>query len=172
MTRTTPAEAAAHRARIIAAIARDRFAPPASLTALRFIAAHLDQADSAFERSRADASGIDSLTVAADVLDDARQLAALHPATRLPVTFTEYVTAPLTGDALPMPDPLNPASTVYAMQEAELRAALEGAHRELRADASEAAVDAWLPTALHLHRDLMMLADLVRADNSRPAHQH
>ncbi|MFE0058749.1 hypothetical protein [Streptomyces sp. NPDC059003] len=159
----TPIEAAALRARITAQVARDRFAPPATITALRYIASHLDRAAEAFER--------EAPRGAAQALSDAREIAQLQPDTRFPANFTDYIEAPLTGVALPMLAPLNPVSLPLAEQEAHLRDRLAQIHEQLSQATSEPATDAWLPSALSLQRDLMKLAGAVRVDNARPCNQ-
>ncbi|MEU1313333.1 hypothetical protein ABZ419_31180 [Streptomyces cinnamoneus] len=167
----TPAEAAALRARVIAHVARDRFAPPATITALRFIASHLDRAAEAFERYTPGSTTNACFTDAAEALSDAREIARLHPDTRFPANFTDYIDAPLTCAALPMPAPLNPVSPGLAEQESELRHRLTLVHEQLSQATSEPATDAWLPSALALQRDLMKLAGEVRVDNARPCNQ-
>ncbi|MFG2864686.1 hypothetical protein [Streptomyces sioyaensis] len=162
-TTLAPAEAAALRARITAHVARDRFAPPATVTALRFIASHLDRAAEAFERNAAQD--------AAQALSDARELAQLHPDTRFLANFTDYIAAPLTGVALPMLAPLNPVTSALAQREANLRHRLPLVHEQLAQATSEPATYAWLPSALALQRDLMKLAGEVRSDNARPCNQ-
>lgn len=159
----TPAETAALRARITAQVARDRFAPPATITALRFIASHLERAAQAFDA--------DALQDAGRALSDAREIAQLTPDTRFPANFTDYISAPLTGVALPTLAPLNPASTQLAAQETHLRERLSAIHEQLSHATGEAATDAWLPSALAVQRDLMRLAGVVAADNASPRHQ-
>ncbi|AKN68706.1 hypothetical protein QR97_01800 [Streptomyces sp. PBH53] len=159
----TPAEAAALRARIIARVARDRFAPPTTMTALHFIASHLDRAAEAFERN--------APRNAAEALNDAREIAQLHPDTRFPSNFTDYVEAPVTGVALPMLAPFNPVNPALAQREADLRHRLTLVHAQLAQATSESATDAWLPSALTYQRDLMRLAGEVRVDNARPCNQ-
>lgn len=159
----TPAESAALRARIIAQVARDRFAPPATITALRFIASHLDRAAEAFERHGS--------KDAAAALSDALELVRLNVDTRFPANFTDYVNAPITGVALPMPSPLNPVTPAFAQREADLRHRLTLVHEQLSQATSEIDTDAWLPSALALQRDVMRLAAEVRVDNARPCNQ-
>ncbi|MFI6686659.1 hypothetical protein [Streptomyces sp. NPDC050485] len=159
----TPVEAAALRARITADVARDRFAPPATITVLRFIASHLDRAAEAFERN--------TPKDAAHALSDARELAQLHPESRFPANFTDYIDAPLTGVALPTLAPFNPVSAMLAHEEAELRKRLALVHEQLAQATSESATDAWLPSALAYQRDLMRLAGIVGVDNARPDNQ-
>lgn len=159
----TPAEAAALRARITAAVARDRFGPAPTMAVLIVIASHLDRAAEAFERNRP--------RDAVEALNDARELAQFHPDTRFPANFTDYINAPLTGVALPMLAPLNPVSPRFAEQETDLRHRLNLVHEQLSQATSEAATDAWLPSALTLQRDLMKLAGVVCVDNARPCNQ-
>ncbi|NEW75459.1 hypothetical protein [Streptomyces rhizosphaericus] len=159
----TATETAALRARITANVARDRFAPPATLGALRFIASHLDRAAEAFERK--------ALKDAAQILSDAREMAQLHPDTRFPANFTDYIEAPLTGVALPTLAPFNPVTPALAQQETDLRHRLTLVHEKLTRATSEPAIDAWLPIALTLQRDLMKLARAIRVDNARPCNQ-
>ncbi|GHG80682.1 hypothetical protein [Streptomyces griseocarneus] len=166
-----PAEAATLRARIIAHVARDRFTPPATITALRFIASHLDRAAEAFERYTPDSTTYACFTDAAEALSDAREIARLHPDTRFPANFTDYIDAPLTCVTLPTLAPLNPVSPALAQLEADLRHRLAHVHGLLLQATSEPATDAWLRSALALQRDLMKLARAVRVDNGRPCNQ-
>ncbi|MFE3139693.1 hypothetical protein [Streptomyces scopuliridis] len=159
----TPAEAAALRARITAHVARNRFAPPDTITVLRYTASHLDRTAEAFERG--------NFSGAAEALSDARELVQFHPDTRFPANFTDYINAPVTGVALPIPAPLHPVSAVLARQEADLRHRLTLVHEQLSQATSEPDTDAWLPSALALQRDLMRLAGAVAVDNARPCNQ-
>ncbi|MGA5134980.1 hypothetical protein ACPCTO_34875 [Streptomyces olivoreticuli] len=166
-----PVKAAALRARITAHVARDRFAPPATITALLLIASHLDRAADAFERYTPGITTTACLADAAEALSGARDIARLHPDTRFPANFTDYIEAPLTCVALPTLAPLNPVSPALARQEAALRHRLTLVHEQLAQATSEPATDVWLPSALALQRDLMKLAGVVRVDNARPCYQ-
>ncbi|MFD7334872.1 hypothetical protein ACFV98_02565 [Streptomyces violascens] len=167
----TPAQAAALRARIAAAVARDRYAAPTTMAALAFIAAHLDAAANALDRYMPGVTTNEPFAEAQAALADARELTAHHPGGRFPANFTDYIEAPLTGCALPMLTPLNPVNPAYAEQEAGLRHRLALVHEELSRATTEVATDAWLTSALAYQRDLMRLAGVVRVDNARPCNQ-
>jgi hypothetical protein len=166
-----PAQVAAERARIIAQVARDRFAPPATITVLRFIASHLDRAATAYDSYRQGTLLNPLFEAAHAALNDARELAQLHPDTRFPVNFTDYVEAAFSGVTLPMPTPLNPVSDALRAREATLTHRLTLIHAALNETGSVQGTDAWLSSALAVQRDLMRLADEVRVDNARPCNQ-
>ncbi|MGW2550041.1 hypothetical protein [Streptomyces sp. NPDC001635] len=166
-----PYDAAAQRARVVAEIARDRFAPPATMSALGFIAAHLDAAAAAFEAVPPGA--YDELpTEACEELFRAQEIAAQHPAARFAADFGEYILVPLIDRALPFPDRLDPADLEFAdfgKREADLVHALhrlewDGEHQWER-------TDDWLRQVFTVWRDWMRLAAEVHVHNSRPENQ-
>jgi hypothetical protein len=172
MDATSPYREAADRARVIAAVARDRFGPPETLRILGDIARHLSAAADHFAAYTPSATpglaGHDFPAEAAGELWIAETLAYDHPAARFPMEFTQYVKAPFTG-LMPFPDPLNPLSDRFAQQETELRNRLE----QLHADTARATEDVvqWLTEILTVWRDWMRLAEVVRVDNNQPHHR-
>ncbi|MCG8971825.1 hypothetical protein [Streptomyces sp. CL12-4] len=167
-TTATPHAQAGQRARVIAEIARDRFAPPATLPILQTIAAHLETAAHYLET---DTPGdLSSITVeVTEALWLADMLAEDNPATRFPVDFTNYVLHQLTGRPLPFPAPLNPLSSTLAEREASVTGRLQHLHDDTTAQANHPAE--WLRAVLALWQKHMRLADEVRADNGRPDNQ-
>lgn len=101
-------------------------------------------------------------------LYDAEQLAADHPTTGFPATFGQYVTQPVYGAPLDLPDPLNPRSAELADQETRLRTGLEAMHALLTPDADKETVTLALESAFLLRSKLGKLADAVRVDHVRP----
>ncbi|MFD3309395.1 hypothetical protein [Streptomyces sp. NPDC058656] len=171
---TAPYRTAAARARAIADVARDSFGPtPETVRTLGDIARHLTAAADAFDAYEPltipGRAGRDMPTDAAGELWVVEELAFGTPATRIPADVTEYVTAPITGRSLPFPDPLNPITTRYATEEAEIRAVLEQLHDDTaRADKD---IDGWMRDVLEVWKKHMRLAPMVYVDNTRPRHQ-
>ncbi|GAA2439278.1 hypothetical protein [Streptomyces glaucus] len=168
----SPYAAAAERARILAQIARDRFAPPETLRVLGDIARHLDAAAdtlAAYKPSTIPGlAGHDVPSEAWEELFIADTLALDHPATRFPTDFTDYVKQPITGRRLPFPDPLNPLADWLAERETALRDRLEQLHADTaRADADAAG---WLTDVFTALRDWMKLAGEIAEDNRRAYH--
>lgn len=164
---------AADRARVIAAVARDRFAPPQTLRILSEIARHLSAAADDFATYTPSTipglTGHDLPIEAVGELWIAGVLAEDNPAARFPADFTEYVTAPLTGRPLPFPDPLRPVNDRLAARERDLRNRLEQLHADT-AHATES-VEQWMTAVLKVWRDWMRLADEVGVDNARPCNR-
>ncbi|MFD9190334.1 hypothetical protein ACFWCA_19150 [Streptomyces phaeochromogenes] len=172
-TPTTPYRAAATRARAIADVASNRYAPPESLRALGDIARHLTAAAVAFDAYEPITIpgfiGHDMPVEAAAELWVVEELVFDYPATRIPAEITEYVKAPLTGRSLPFPDPLNPITNRYREEEAQLRAELEQLHDDTaRADTD---TDGWMRDVLTVWQKHMRLAPVVYVDNASPSHQ-
>ncbi|MFK0294295.1 hypothetical protein ACIQU6_28010 [Streptomyces sp. NPDC090442] len=149
---------AALRARIAAGVARGRVAPPATLTALYFMASHLDRAAEALDGN--------AHQEAQAALNDASEIALLQPGTRFPTNFVDYITAPLTNGPLPMPSPLTPGTPAHVQEEVSLRQRLVAVHAQLAQARSVPATYAWLPSALALQRDLVKLAEVVHHTNA------
>ncbi|MET9776224.1 hypothetical protein ABZ023_18520 [Streptomyces sp. NPDC006367] len=169
MSTTTPHALAAQRARVIAQIARDRYAPPATRPVLETIAGYLDTAAHHLETDTPGA--LVSVPVeATEALWHADRLAEEHPATRFPTDFTNYVLHQLTGRPLPTPEPLNPTRPALAEREQSLTWRLRSLHADTATQAQHPAE--WLYSALGLWQRLMRLADEVRVDNARPCNQH
>ncbi|WP_331762507.1 hypothetical protein OG612_45600 (plasmid) [Streptomyces sp. NBC_01527] len=162
-----PYQLAAESARIIAAAARDRFAPPATISVLHTIAARLETAAAAL----ADHQGTLLPFEATEALAEAERLAAENPQTRFPKGFTNYVLAPLTGRDYPVPAPLTPLDPSLAAREADLTYRLTLLHAQFATATTPQAIDAWLTSALAVQRDLMRLAGEVAVDNARPCNQ-
>ncbi|MFI0813646.1 hypothetical protein [Streptomyces echinatus] len=159
---------AAQYARIIAAIARNRPAPPATLQILQVIASQMDTAANYLDT---DTPGpLSSLPIeATEALWLAEVLAEDNPATQLPADFTNYVLHHVTGRPLPFPEPMLPLSDRLAMQEVDLTNRLQHLHDDT--DMQAAHPDEWLRTVFSLWQKLMRLADAVREDNNRSYHQ-
>ncbi|MFI9771868.1 hypothetical protein ACIHJG_34140 [Streptomyces sp. NPDC052415] len=168
MSTTNQFQQAAHYARVIAAIARDRPVPPATLSSLHVIANQLDNAANFLDT---DAPGpLSSLPIAAtEALWLAELFAEDNPATRLPTDFTNYVLHRITGRPLPFPEPMFPLSDRLALQEVELTNRLQYLHDDT--DMQVAHPDEWLRAVLSLWQKLLRLAEAVREDNSRSSHQ-
>ncbi|MGI5337736.1 hypothetical protein ACQEVS_10205 [Streptomyces sp. CA-181903] len=168
-TALTPPQAAAVRARIIAETARIRYVSPRTKAVLRSIATHLDAAATAFEQYTGATNA--PFAEAEQALTEARALVAQHRDTQFPVNFTDYITAPLSGCALPMPPALDPVASDLAQHDSDLRHCLERMHYWLDRATTEAATDAWLPSALAYQRALAHLAEVVAAEDARPSNQ-
>ncbi|MFI1408824.1 hypothetical protein ACH4Y0_02625 [Streptomyces sp. NPDC020707] len=108
-------------------------------------------------------------TDAAGALEAVENLVFDNPATRIPADITEYVKAPITGRSLPFPDPLNPITTCYAQEEAQLRAELEQLHDDTARAAAD--VDGWTRDVLEVWKKHMRLAPAVYIDNERSNNQ-
>ncbi|MEU1592722.1 hypothetical protein ABZ468_07645 [Streptomyces sp. NPDC005708] len=160
---------AATRAGVIARVARDRFAGPATMAALDTIARHLDAAAAHLQAVPPGAYDTLPAQVCAE-LDAAETLAAQHPGARLPEGFTHYVLEVLDESrTVPFPAPLNPSNARDALQETDLRNRLWQLHddQELMLEAP----NTWLETVLTVWRDWERLAAAVRVDNGRPCNQ-
>ncbi|MCX4976505.1 MULTISPECIES: hypothetical protein [unclassified Streptomyces] len=163
-----PYRQAAQRARVVAEIARDRFAPPETLPYLNFMAAYLETAARLLDAQPPGAYE-ELPTEATEALFRAEQIAVEHPAARIPAELGEYVLVPLVDRPLPFPNPLGPVSARYEKQEADLVHALhllhdDGEHQRER-------TDDWLREVFTIWRKRMRLADDVRVDNARPCNQ-
>ncbi|MDV6291363.1 hypothetical protein R2F25_38780 [Streptomyces sp. UP1A-1] len=159
---------AAHRARVIAEIARDRFAPPATLAAMRDMAALLDVAAAHFDAVPPNAPR-ELPTEATEALFRAEQVAVDHPASRFPAELGEYVLSPLVCRDLPMPAPLKPRDTGrFARREADLVHALHLLHADYTHQRERPAD--WLRQVFAVWRDWMRLEAEVREDNARARH--
>ncbi|MGG7574164.1 hypothetical protein [Streptomyces sirii] len=155
---------AATRARTAANVARERFAAPATITALRFIAAHFDAAATACD-------AYDGTTNAPFMemwrsLADARELIVLHPDCRLPDTVIDYITAPLTAAPLPALPRLLPPNEWDAAEEAALRTQLDGLHADI--ETADADTDRWFRTVLAVLAKWKRLEGAVNVDSRRP----
>ncbi|MFB7436531.1 hypothetical protein ACFCZ5_34905 [Streptomyces microflavus] len=164
---TAQADKAAARARIIAEVARDRFAPPKTIDVLRKIAGILDVvADDIrlYSPSETKAHGV-SLK-ALEGLRSAEALALAHPAARFAQGFTLYVLYPLFGSPLPLPSPLRPVTRQLARREANIahRIVVHNADREQSARHPEE----WLRLVMAAWREWVSLAGEVEVDNARP----
>lgn len=159
---------AANRARITAAVARDRYAGPETMAVLHRIAEHLEAAAGHLDAHEPGAF-VDLPFEASEELWKADWLAEEHPATRFPVAFTNYVLEPLSGRPLPFPEPLNPVTDRFALRETDLRNRLAQLHADGELMAEQP--DEWLRTVLTVWRDWMRLADEVRVDNGRPCNR-
>lgn len=174
-TTPNPYRAATDRARVIAKVARDRFADPETMRVLGDVARHLTAAaDSLATYEPSTLPGLAGHDVPIEAWGElfiVETLASDHPATRFPAEITEYVKAPLGIDRpLPFPAPLNPVSARSSKQETELRGELEQLHQDTaRADTD---VDGWMTDVCTVWRKWMRLAAEVRADNGRPCNQH
>ncbi|MFD5856117.1 hypothetical protein [Streptomyces chartreusis] len=169
---TSTFRAATDRARVLAQIARDRFADPATMRILGDIARHLSAAADALANytpsTTPGLAGHDVPSEAWEELFIADTLAYDHPATRFPGDFTDYVKQPITDRPLPFPDPLNPLADSLAKRETALRDRLEQLHAATaRPDVD---VAGWLTDVMTVWRDWMKLAGEIALDNERPYH--
>ncbi len=160
---------AAHRARVVAEIARDRWADPATMTALRItMAGHLDAAAAHFD---AVPVGCDEgvPTAATEELFRAEQIAVEHPTGHFPAELGEYVLAPLVDRELPFParlDPVRPEFEDFAQRETDLAHALHLLHAD--DEHQRERTDDWLRQVFAVWRQWLSLAGEVRVDNARP----
>jgi hypothetical protein len=167
-TITSPYAQAAHRARIIAETARDRFADGSIRMAILTIAAHLDAAADHFAAVPPGTQGLP--TEATEELFRAEQAAVDCPATRFPPELGEYVLAPLVDRPLPMPAPLRPLDPAHTLRETDIRNRLVQLHADTAAQFGRPAQ--WLGSVLRTWQKHMRLADEVRVHNGRPCNQH
>ncbi|MER6616351.1 hypothetical protein [Streptomyces xantholiticus] len=175
MTTATPhpnAVAAATRAEALATLARRRAPLHPAQSALLEIAARLDTVAQAFTTEVDVINGITiSNSVPGDAwlaLHEAETIAEEAPATGFPAEFGQYVTQPVYGHSLDVPDPVNPSSVALAAQEARLIAALVMVHHELADTAADAAYTAAMLDAAFLIRSrLARVAAAARIDNAR-----
>ncbi|WP_406153049.1 hypothetical protein OG217_05150 [Streptomyces sp. NBC_01023] len=156
--------AAATRARTAAHVARDRFAAPATISALQFIAAHLDAAATACDAY--DGTTNAPFMEMGRALADARELIALHPDSRLPDTVIDYITAPLTAAPLPVLPRLLPPNERDAAEESVLRAELDRLHADTAT--AEADTDRWCRAVLAVLAKWKRLEGAVNVDSRRP----
>ncbi|WP_328333459.1 hypothetical protein [Streptomyces sp. NBC_00455] len=156
--------AAATRARTAAHVARDRFAAPATISALQFIAAHLDAAATACDAY--DGTTNAPFMEMGRALADARELIALHPDSRLPDTVIDYITAPLAAAPLPVLPRLLPPHERDAAEESALRAELDRLHADTAT--AEADTDRWFRVVLAVLAKWKRLEGAVNVDSRRP----
>lgn len=163
-----PYAQAAQRARVIADVARDRYAGPDTMTVLVRIAGFLDSAALFLddEKPGPDVSLPDEVT---EALWRADTLAEQDPQTRFPEGFTNYVLHALTGRPLPFPEPLNPVSPTLALREIDARNRLAQLHADTEQQAE--CPDGWLRAVLTTWQQHMRAADIIRADNARPCNR-
>ncbi|MFJ4988829.1 hypothetical protein ACIP9H_34135 [Streptomyces sp. NPDC088732] len=158
---------AAQRARVVAEIARDRFAPPRTMSALGSMAAHLDAAANAFDAVPPGAYE-ELPTEATEALFRADEIAAANPAGRFPAQLSEYVLVPLVDRELPFPARLDPVDVVrFAQREADLVRSLHRLHYD--GDHQWQRTDDWLRQVFTVWQQHARLADEIRTDNARPS---
>ncbi|MGW0334297.1 hypothetical protein ACWD0J_20920 [Streptomyces sp. NPDC003011] len=163
---------AAHRARVVAEIARDRWADPATMTALRItMAGHLDAAAAHFD---AVPTGYDEgvPTAATEELFRAEQIAVERPAGRFPAELGEYILAPLVDRDLPFParlDPVRPEFEDFAQRETDLVHALHVLHAD--DEHQRERTEDWLRQVFAVWQAHARLAGEVRVDNARPSNK-
>ncbi|MDX2554723.1 hypothetical protein [Streptomyces stelliscabiei] len=188
MPATPSALAAAHRARTIAAIARNRAENSAPVpnaedrTALLDIAALMDTAVHSLETE--EPGTWDGIVItntidwdASHALRTADEIAAAHPAIGFPPRFSQYVTAPVFGNEIDLPTSLLPGGPVLIAKEGDLFARLLALHGHYLAapngpeDAES--IKAALKAAFTLHWKHALLAQSIAADtehrSNRPA---
>ncbi|MEU0002621.1 hypothetical protein ABZ069_37605 [Streptomyces microflavus] len=157
-------EEAALRARVIAEVARDRFAPPKAIDTLLWIAGILDCVAADILDGPSETHGV--APKALEGLCSAEALALAHPAARFAPGFTLYVLSPLFGTPLPIPAPLRPVTRRLARREANIL------HRivALNADREQSAKhpEEWLRLVMAAWREWVSLAGGVELDNARP----
>ncbi|MFN1193304.1 hypothetical protein ACK03K_34135 [[Kitasatospora] papulosa] len=176
------AQAAAHRARTIAAIARTRVASPAPIpdptgrAALLEIADRLDIAAYSFETD--EPGSLDGITITNTVpvdaylaLSEAETIAEDNPTSGFPPEFGEYVTAPVYGKAVSLPPSLLPGGPVLIAQEGDLFARLLVLHAELAASTAPESIAGLLELVFRLLWKHAQLADSIAVDRNRPDSQ-
>ncbi|GGW94765.1 hypothetical protein [Streptomyces noursei] len=166
---TTPAplptaRAAAHRAYVLANMARDRSTNHPACNALLAIADYLDVAALAFQTEPP--SVFNGITITNEIpadawlaLHDAENTAREHPCTGFPTTLGQYVTQPVFRNELTRPAPTGPAH-VTDQRVTALVAALDSVHGLITPDSDQTLVDVMLGAAFALHAEL--------ADTGRP----
>ncbi|MFI1201682.1 hypothetical protein ACH4VR_19885 [Streptomyces sp. NPDC020883] len=172
MSTATPlpnALAAAHRAHTLANLARGRAPLHPARDALLAIADLLDIAALSFQTEPPTYfNGIAvTNTVPADAwlaLTDAEYKAVDNPRTGFPAAFGQYVTQPVFGNALKLPDRTDPVSPALADKETQLLAALRLVHDQLATATTPDLVAVMLEAALILHSKLARLADVTVCD--------
>jgi hypothetical protein len=92
-------------------------------------------------------------------LADADCWAGDYPAGGFPSTLSSYITQPLTGAAVGLPEALEPEDPALASAEGQLRAALDTIHDQLGAATEPAVVDGLLEAAMALYVSYAALAD-------------
>lgn len=166
MTSTAAYEQAAHRARTIAEVARDRFADGPIRAVILTIAARMDDAARGFDAAALTPASVELFDLAATEVFMAEEEAIGCPAARFPDVFGNYILAPVDGRKLPMPEPLYPLDPEHAVRETDLRNRLEQLHADTAQQADHPAQ--WLRSVLTAWQKHMRLADSVRAHNGRP----
>lgn len=160
---------AAQRARVVAQIARDRFADnPVIRAALVAIAQRLDHAAREFEAVPPGAYE-ELPTEATEELFRTEQIAVDNPAVRFPADLGEYVLVPLVDRELPFPgrlDPVNPEFADFAQRETDLVHALHRLHAD--GDHQWERTDDWLRQVFRVWEKHLRLAGEVHFDNARP----
>ncbi|MFI6142383.1 hypothetical protein ACIBCC_29855 [Streptomyces griseus] len=161
---------AAARARLIAEIALDRWAPGTATPILRRIADYLTDAADQFDAHTPLGGFVDLPSEACAALWEADHLAEQFPYTRFAQDFTSYVLAPLSERPLPDTAPLRPVSPAMARTESALAHTIyvlntDTAHQDQQPEA-------WLREVMEAWRKWVQLSELVRIDNARPCNRH
>ncbi|WP_435060227.1 hypothetical protein [Streptomyces sp. bgisy060] len=152
--------AVATRARIAAAVCRERYAPPLTMSALRSIAGHFDDAATACE------SASFEFTRVVEPLAKAYPLMNKRPETRMPTLVLTYILNPFAPEPLPAPVPLLPATARLAAQDEALHAELTRLHADTEAAAND--TETWLRAVLAVLAKKQRLSRAVDVDNRRP----
>ncbi|MFK0294294.1 hypothetical protein ACIQU6_28005 [Streptomyces sp. NPDC090442] len=155
------AVAAAHRAYVLANIARDRATNHPEQATLLTIADCLDTAALAFQTeppNRINGVTITN-TIPADAwlaLHDAAETARNHPCAGYPADLADYVTQPVFRDELRQfePEDLEGDPTPAKQREVALRAALNSVHSLITPVSDRALVASLFRVALTLHAEL------------------
>lgn len=163
-----PYAQAAQRARVIADIARDRYAGPDTMTILVRIAGFLSSA-ALFLDDEKPGPVVTVPTEATEALWRADTLAEQHTQTRFPEGFTTYVLHPLTGRPLPFPAPLHPVSPALTLRETDTRNRLAQLHADTEQQTERP--DEWLRAVMTTWQKHMRLADEIHVDNARPCNR-
>ncbi|MEU3137015.1 hypothetical protein ABZ691_30130 [Streptomyces sp. NPDC006854] len=161
---------AAARARLIAEIALDRWAPDTATRILRRIADHLTEAADHFDAYTPLGDVVTLQFEACAALREADHLAEQFPHTRFPQDFTSYVLAPLSERPLPDTAPLRPGSPQMARTESTLAHTIYVLNTDTAHQAERP--EAWLREAMEAWRKWVQLSELVRVDNARPRNRH
>lgn len=162
-TGTHPYRAAADRAQAFAELIRQRATDPETKRTLSDIERHLNAAATILANHQP--TGHDVPTAAVSALRTADALAGGHPSTRYFREFTHYVTQPITGRRLPLPDPLRPITAERITRETELDQRFE----QLHSDSTTATehVTTWLADVLTVWADWLTLANEVSDEYKR-----